>query len=207
MIWLSAPLPGAAGYKNILLLLVAGELIELESAPGLMAFNLFFEACKDAELNDIPELEDEVLLLKAYDMTDIDDALGFMAVVSLFRAGDVTELDEDRELKEAGDVTELDEDRELKEVLSSIEGGKMIASDDSFDSNDVVTSLEAYKITDDEVLELKEVETLLKVCELAELDDDSTVLDIFTAAAAAAMWFTMEPKAIEEVVSRVLSYG
>ena len=192
MIWLSAPLPGAAGYKNILLLLVAGELIELESAPGLMAFNLFFEACKDAELNDIPELEDEVLLLKAYDMTDIDDALGFMAVVSLFRAGD---------------VTELDEDRELKEVLSSIEGGKMIASDDSFDSNDVVTSLEAYKITDDEVLELKEVETLLKICELAELDDDSTVLDIFTAAAAAAMWFTMEPKAIEEVVSRVLSYG
>ena len=189
---LSAPLPGAPAYKNILLSLVAVEAIELENAPGLIVFTRLFEACKVAELGDTLELKDEVLLLKAFDMTELDDALKFKAVVSLFKVGD---------------VTELDEDLELKEVLSSIEGGKMIGPDDSLESKDVVNSLEAYKITDDEILELKEVEIFLKVRELAELDDSNTVLDIFTAAAEAATGFTMEPKAIEDVISRVLSCG
>ena len=72
----------------------------------------------------------------------------------------------------------------LLDVSSSVEGGKMVGPDDSLESKDVVASLEAYKLTDDENVELKEIEMLL-----------------------AATGFTMEPIAIEEVKSRVLSYG
>ena len=114
-------------------------------------------------------------------MTELDDALELKAVSSLCKADD---------------VTELGEELELKEVLSSIEGCKLVGSDDSFESKDVVTSLGACKMTDGEALEFKEVEILLKVRELAELDDTNTVLDIFTAVADAATEFILEPNAI-----------
>lgn len=183
---LSAPFRGAPGYKRILRLLVAGGAIELDNASGLVDFRLLFEVCKVTELRETPELRDEVLLLKAFDKTGLDDALELKAVVFLYMPGD---------------ENELDEDLELKEVLSSIEGGKMIGSDDSLELKDVVTSVEVYKITDDEPFELN------KVRELAELNDSFTVFDIFDAAAEAAAEFTMEPKAVEEVISWVLSCG
>ena len=50
----------------------------------------------------------------------------------------------------------------LLDVLSSVEGRKLIGPDDSLETKDVVASLEADKITDDETIELKEFEMLLK---------------------------------------------
>ena len=162
-----------------------------------------------------PEYEFISLSLVAGEPTELVDVLGLIALLLLLKACEVAKLDDTTKLKDeilslkALEVTEFDDAFGLKKVVSSLEVSDEIELDDSLEVKDLEFSFEALDMTDVEVLEvleLKDTVLLLKACEVAELDDSNTVLDVSGTAAAAepVTDFMLDSKGIDELLSSVL---